>query len=142
MKDSKASPSTGSPSADDLYVALARRDGGWKCAYCGAPLAPLGESPARIPEPAHWYYFDCPQHRDHTPCWHPEARRIAPGYEMPADDHVIPKSRGGSHDISNRVLACYPCNGRKGAKLLSELPPGWATKRRSPHWVEPPVLPA
>jgi len=28
-------------------------------------------------------------------------------------DHVIPKSKGGSDDKSNLVLACYPCNFKK-----------------------------
>ena len=30
-------------------------------------------------------------------------------------DHVIPRSRGGTNEISNQVLACYRCNGRKGS---------------------------
>jgi hypothetical protein len=29
-------------------------------------------------------------------------------------DHVVPRSTGGSHDLSNLVLACGPCNSRKG----------------------------
>ena len=28
-------------------------------------------------------------------------------------DHITPKSEGGRNDISNRVLLCRPCNGRK-----------------------------
>ena len=28
-------------------------------------------------------------------------------------DHIAPKSEGGRNDISNRVLLCRPCNGRK-----------------------------
>ncbi len=31
-------------------------------------------------------------------------------------DHVIPKSRGGSDDILNRIGLCGNCNGRKGRK--------------------------
>ena len=31
-------------------------------------------------------------------------------------DHRIPKSRGGSDDLSNRIGLCGNCNGRKGAK--------------------------
>lgn len=38
-------------------------------------------------------------------------------------DHVVPRSRGGSHDWANVVLACAPCNQRKDNQLLSEL--GW-----------------
>jgi 5-methylcytosine-specific restriction endonuclease McrA len=36
-------------------------------------------------------------------------------------DHIIPRSRGGRHEWNNVVLACSPCNGKKGDKLLSEL---------------------
>ncbi len=30
-------------------------------------------------------------------------------------DHKMPRSRGGTDDISNIVLACWPCNQDKGA---------------------------
>lgn len=33
-------------------------------------------------------------------------------------DHVIPLARGGLHDISNIVLACWPCNNKKSAKIV------------------------
>jgi hypothetical protein len=32
------------------------------------------------------------------------------------EDHVIPKSKGGTDCAWNRVLACVPCNQKKGAK--------------------------
>jgi 5-methylcytosine-specific restriction endonuclease McrA len=35
-------------------------------------------------------------------------------------DHVIPLSRGGSHEPGNLVTACQPCNQRKGALLPTE----------------------
>lgn len=35
-------------------------------------------------------------------------------------DHQTPLSRGGSHDPSNLVACCLPCNSSKGDKLLSE----------------------
>lgn len=28
-------------------------------------------------------------------------------------DHVVPKSKGGTDDLSNLVAACRPCNSRK-----------------------------
>lgn len=41
-------------------------------------------------------------------------------------DHVVPRSRGGGHEWTNVVLACLPCNSRKGDRLLAEL--GWALR--------------
>lgn len=36
-------------------------------------------------------------------------------------DHVIPRSRGGSDDWSNKVACCFPCNQLKGDQTLEEL---------------------
>ena len=33
-------------------------------------------------------------------------------------DHVVPRSRGGTHTWENVVAACRPCNLRKGDRLL------------------------
>jgi 5-methylcytosine-specific restriction endonuclease McrA len=41
-------------------------------------------------------------------------------------DHIIPRSRGGTHDWINVTLSCRPCNSKKADKLLSEL--GWKLK--------------
>jgi len=38
-------------------------------------------------------------------------------------DHYIPLSKGGTNYPSNIVLACWPCNNRKRAKLPSEFRP-------------------
>jgi 5-methylcytosine-specific restriction endonuclease McrA len=52
-------------------------------------------------------------------------------------DHVIPRSRGGTHTWENCVASCTTCNHRKADKYLEEL--GW-TLRVSPavprgaHW--------
>lgn len=35
-------------------------------------------------------------------------------------DHVIPVSRGGSHDDDNLVTACFSCNRSKRDKLVNE----------------------
>lgn len=35
-------------------------------------------------------------------------------------DHVVPVSRGGSHEDSNLVTACFSCNRSKRDKLVSE----------------------
>ncbi|MGL4305030.1 MAG: HNH endonuclease [Mycobacteriaceae bacterium] len=41
-------------------------------------------------------------------------------------DHVIPRSRGGTHGWENCVACCRACNHRKADKLLSEL--GWTLR--------------
>lgn len=38
-------------------------------------------------------------------------------------DHVVPRSRGGSHSWENCVACCVNCNARKADRLLGEL--GW-----------------
>ena len=36
-------------------------------------------------------------------------------------DHVVPRSQGGAeYDRSNIVIACHPCNQRKGNKMPEE----------------------
>lgn len=35
-------------------------------------------------------------------------------------DHVMPKSRGGTNDPDNLVLACRDCNMKKGARTPAE----------------------
>src|ERR671916_356470 len=39
-------------------------------------------------------------------------------------DHVVPRSRGGTHSWENCVAACRTCNSRKADRLLEEL--GWS----------------
>jgi len=48
-------------------------------------------------------------------------------------DHVVPRSRGGTHTWDNCVAACRTCNSRKADRLLDEL--GWtlAVKPTVPH---------
>ncbi len=36
-------------------------------------------------------------------------------------DHVIPRSRGGTHTWDNVVAACKPCNARKEDRMLHEI---------------------
>ncbi len=45
-------------------------------------------------------------------------------------DHVVPRSRGGTHTWDNVVAACRPCNARKEDRLLSEI--GHMRLRRQP----------
>ena len=39
------------------------------------------------------------------------------GPKYPTVDHVIPKSKGGSHDMKNLKLAHKSCNTKKSAKI-------------------------
>ncbi|MBN8564895.1 MAG: HNH endonuclease [Leptolyngbya sp. UWPOB_LEPTO1] len=47
-------------------------------------------------------------------------------------DHVIPRSRGGSHSWDNVVTACAGCNSKKGDRFLSELGMKLKTKPKAP----------
>lgn len=52
-------------------------------------------------------------------------------------DHVIPRSRGGTHAWENCVASCMTCNIRKADRLLEEI--GWASRvtpvaPRGAHW--------
>lgn len=47
-------------------------------------------------------------------------------------DHVLPRSRGGSHTWDNVVTACAPCNGRKGDRLPQEAGMTLAHKPKAP----------
>lgn len=42
-------------------------------------------------------------------------------------DHVIPKTRGGSNEISNLVTACMPCNNHKNNRTPEEAGLNWPT---------------
>jgi 5-methylcytosine-specific restriction endonuclease McrA len=41
-------------------------------------------------------------------------------------DHIVPRSRGGTHSWENCVAACRLCNSRKADRLLDEL--GWSLR--------------
>lgn len=45
-------------------------------------------------------------------------------------DHKIPRSRGGTDDPTNLVLACRSCNSEKGTRTPEE----WAAAGRSLNW--------
>lgn len=52
-------------------------------------------------------------------------------------DHIVPRSRGGTHTWENCVASCGRCNHRKADRLLEEL--GWALRTvprvpRGVHW--------
>ena len=58
----------------------------------------------------------------------PRARRAVHGAR-----HIQPRADGGENDISNRILLCRPCNGRKGAKLTM---PGLFDANRKAGWMQ------
>ncbi len=39
-------------------------------------------------------------------------------YKEPQVDHIVPYSRGGSHEASNLQILCGPCNRRKGNRFV------------------------
>ena len=49
-------------------------------------------------------------------------------------DHMIPRSRGGSSDWENVVVACVSCNRRKGNRLPEEVGMKLARIPRRPRW--------
>ena len=48
-------------------------------------------------------------------------------------DHVIPRSRGGTHTWDNVVAACKRCNSRKENRLPAEVGMRLKKKPRAPH---------
>ena len=66
-------------------VVITKRDGGFKCHYCGRKLVP-GITPDGTPYPDN----------------------------MATLDHIVPKSCGGTWANDNLVLACWLCNRQRG----------------------------
>lgn len=48
-------------------------------------------------------------------------------------DHIQPRADRGENDISNRILLCRPCNGRKSAKLTMK---GLMGENRKADWMK------
>ena len=48
-------------------------------------------------------------------------------------DHITPRADRGENDISNRILLCRPCNGRKSAKLTMT---GLARENKKAGWMK------
>jgi 5-methylcytosine-specific restriction endonuclease McrA len=99
-------------------------DGVWRCYYCRIEVDKADEFPPFIDVRGDPFGFNEPAALD----WTCSEQSDKP---YPERDHVVPRSRGGSNDLSNLVLACQGCNVRKGARLLSELPAGWAEWRNA-----------
>ena len=48
-------------------------------------------------------------------------------------DHIVPRSRGGSHTWENLVSACKTCNHRKGGKTLAQARMALKNEPREPR---------
>lgn len=46
-------------------------------------------------------------------------------------DEIVPQAHGGTLRPANRVVACLPCNARKGNRDVREFAPGWVP---DPRW--------
>jgi len=83
--------------------------------------------------------------RQHGRCWycgcrvavhswewepHFSSNEYAPkaGYAKPVIEHVVPVKRGGKGLRGNMVLACHPCNSRKGQQFLEEFR-AWCSRK-------------
>jgi len=51
-------------------------------------------------------------------------------------DHIIPRSKGGTTDWFNVVLACHDCNRSKGNKSVKEAGFKLRSKPKAPSWRE------
>jgi hypothetical protein len=79
-------------SLSHLKADLATRDNGWHCHYCNCELLPIAIARSSVDD-------------------------LRPTAVI---DHLMPRSRGGSDELRNLVLACTSCNSRKGAKTYEE----------------------
>lgn len=52
---------------------------------------------------------------DRGPCYY--CKREFPSEDLTLD-HIVPRSAGGQEVLDNAVLACHPCNGKKGSSGL------------------------
>lgn len=99
---------------------IIKRDGSSKCHYCGCET---WTDPAHVSEPIVYH-----------------ARGLSPVLKwlIPASlenkrvqvDHVIPKSRGGTDELENLVIACAQCNQSKGHKTGDEFS-AWLRGRKA-----------
>lgn len=124
-KSSCDCPQRPSSVSQRLLLALAERDGGWRCAYCRRELAPSNAWCSFSWLPGRWH-DTCPEGTcPRSPCWHDGWHVLPDSLCRAVPDHVVPRSKGGGDGIANRVLACDRCNCRKGARLLADLPDDW-----------------
>lgn len=61
--------------------------------------------------------------------------RLCSGKEATID-HVVPRARGGKTVWKNVVLACKPCNGRKGSRSVRDCGMKLLRKPFQPGWLD------
>jgi hypothetical protein len=76
---------------------IGARDG-WECSYCGVEIAHLPQHVRAVGDG-----FVC-----------------VGGFRFGVIDHRVPRSKGGTNDPHNLVLACGSCNSIKGARDEAE----------------------
>jgi 5-methylcytosine-specific restriction endonuclease McrA len=57
-----------------------------------------------------------------------------PGWSRLTIDHIVPRSRGGTNSWENCVVACKPCNNRKGNRTPKEAGLMLSRPPRRPPW--------
>lgn len=87
---------------------------GWQCHYCHIPLVPRGQEYNYCLQiaPSDRYRQSRPVFLGNSYTWW----LLPEGMGEPTLDHIIPLSRGGTHDIDNLVLACKSCNSRRHSR--------------------------
>lgn len=82
---------------------LAKRDGGYFCHYCHAPIM---------------FFEDIPVHEVtlHVRTGYIKTMQRDPSIKALSIDHKVPRAKGGSNKLDNLLLSCEKCNQRKGKK--------------------------
>ncbi|MBI1309047.1 MAG: HNH endonuclease [Proteobacteria bacterium] len=102
-----------------LQQQLLARDG-YHCRYCGIPLIRKEVRVAlqhAYPQAVRWGSTNASQHTALQAMWLT--------YE-----HVVPHARGGTNEVKNLIVSCWPCNGAKAQYMLEEF--GLADPRLTP----------
>ena len=92
-----------------LQWQLAERDGK-ACFYCDMPLILTDEIGTRGVYDV--CYMESAEGRKSEPVY-----SAPPGHGFAQIDHVHPRSKGGSNNLSNLVLSCVWCHAKKGARV-------------------------
>lgn len=56
-------------------------------------------------------------------------------------EHIVSRAIGGSNDLTNLQLLCWPCNSAKGLKIVDYRPDNWQKMVKKAKFVPPNSLP-